>query len=53
MLKIIGLLVLVLLVFPLLRVLRKGARAGQQLSIIHRHHSRALLNRKPGKENSL
>jgi len=45
MVEMIGLLGLVLVIFLLLSVLGRGARAGQQLRIIRRHDSRIL----PGK----
>jgi len=50
MLKIIGLLVLAGFIILLPKMLRQGTRAGQQLRIIRRYHSRSLLNDRTHKE---
>jgi hypothetical protein len=52
MLKVIGLLILVGLIVSGLSMLRHGTRAGQQLRIIRRYHSSALLKDKSNRENS-
>ncbi len=49
MIQTIGLLGLVLVIFLLLSVLGRGARAGQQLRIIRRHYSRVLSDKVPEK----